>query len=444
MKQKIIPSEYIENERRDYAIYVLQHRAIPSIADGFKAATRRILWTARSGDKWKTATLAGATMSIHPHGAPDGAANTLAAPYGNNIPILTGIGNFGTLVIPNQYAASRYTSVKVSEFAKDAVLVDMPIIPMIDNYDGTLEEPKHFLPLIPIVLLNPQDGVAIGFASSILPRSLNDIINSQLEYLKSKKIPQNVFPYFKPIDNKAIAEELNRQGNPKWIFEGEYEIIGTNTIRITKIPYGVYFDDFIEKLISLEENEEIASFKDMTKEKYCIEVKFKKGYNLSENRDEIISKLNLRNAVSENMVVLDFDGENVLQTNYSDIIQKFTDWRLVWYSLRYQRLKRLIEEDIQRFRDIITAINKNVGGVAKKIKDKAELIEFLESIKIVNLEYIASLPVYRFTEDEKFSVEKKIEESLKKLAEYNEILDDPDRRVKIYMDELKEIKKKYA
>ena len=44
-------SDYVNEQRREYSLYVLQMRAIPSIADGLKAGGRRVLWTARDGKK---------------------------------------------------------------------------------------------------------------------------------------------------------------------------------------------------------------------------------------------------------------------------------------------------------------------------------------------------------------------------------------------------------
>ena len=86
-KRKTESSQYINNQRREYSLYVMQMRAIPAATDGLKAGGRRTLWVARNGEKWKSANLAGATMPIHPHDSPEGAINTLAAPYGNNIPL---------------------------------------------------------------------------------------------------------------------------------------------------------------------------------------------------------------------------------------------------------------------------------------------------------------------------------------------------------------------
>ncbi len=112
-KVEVADSGYVKEQRREYSLYTLQSRAIPHAADGLKAAARRVLWTARDGHKYKSATLAGATMPIHPHASPDSAINTLAAPYSNNLPLLKGYGAFGTLLNPTAYGATRYTSVSV-------------------------------------------------------------------------------------------------------------------------------------------------------------------------------------------------------------------------------------------------------------------------------------------------------------------------------------------
>lgn len=437
-------SNYINNERRNYSLYVLQMRAICSIADGLKAASRRVLWTARDGKKYKSATLAGATMPLHPHSAPEGAINTLAAPYGNNVPLLSGDGAFGTLLNPTAYGAARYTSVKVSKFTKDVVFRDIEIIPVVENYDGTLNEPKHFLPLVPVVLLNPSEGIAVGFASTILPRDLEDIVNSQIAHLSGKKFDE-MMPALMSTDNIASDWVEDAKGNPRWIFEGDFKKVNASTVKITKLPYGVTHEKFIDNLIKLvDEGDFVVDFVDGSRDVIDIEVKFKRGTVDNTSRKQMMKTLNLVNVVSENMNVLDFDGERVLSTNYTEIIQAFTDWRLTWYKNRYERLAALLEVDIQKYKDIITAIRRNVGGVAKKIGSRSELKEFLEEINIVHIDYIADLPVYRFTEEEKRKVEEKLNAANEQMKEYKTLLKSEDERRKVYIKELREVMKKYT
>lgn len=437
---KIHNSDYILDERKQYALYTMSSRAIPHITDGLKHGGRRILWVARDGKKHKSATLAGATMPYHPHGdsSISGAINTLAAPYGNNIALLTGEGAFGTILKPTAYGASRYTSVKLSSFTQDVILKDIEIIPMVENYDSTLQEPKHYLPLIPICLLNPQEGIAVGFATNILPRSLPQIIEAQLNYLSNKPII-DALPTF--IPTKQAAKEQLADG--RWVFYGTFERKNSSTLTITNLPYGSVHEKFIDKLVKLMEKDSIVDFIDNSKNYYSIDIIFKRGVLNNLTDDNIYKLLNLTNAVSENLNVIDFDGERVVTATFNEIIKLFTDWRLSWYTNRYQRLIDLLEIDIQKYKDILCAIKHNLGGLARKINSRKELIEFCKEINIIYTDYICDLPIYRFTEAERITVEKKLEDCLTLMDSYKEIINSEVLIKKIYMDELKQILTNY-
>ncbi len=438
-------SVYINEQRREYSLYVLQSRAIPHAADGLKAAARRVLWVARDGKKRKSAALAGECMPLHPHAAPESAINTLAAHYGNNIPLLTGYGAFGTLLDSSAYGASRYTSVEMAKFTEDVVLCDIEIIPMMENYDGTLQEPKHFLPLIPIVLLNPQEGIAVGFASDILPRSLEDIIHTQIAYLSGKGFREPK-PTFDPTKQKAYWNiELN-----KWTFVGEIKKEGAINIRVTNLPYGLTHENFISKLMKWKEESpnadwmpQIIEYTDASQKEYDILIQFKKGSLSGKSDEEILSLLELTKSVSENMNVIDFDGKRVWQPTYVELIEKFCDWRLGWYVARYERLAKLLQEEIQRYEDVITACKKHVNGATSKIDSRSELKDYLKHLGIVNLDYIADLPVYRFTEEEYQKVQTKLAEALNKMKEYKVLLKSEDERRKVYIQELIDVSSKY-
>lgn len=431
-------SKYIEQERRDYSLYVMQNRALPSACDGLKAAGRRVLWTGRNGEKSKTATLAGATMPIHPHGEASGSINTLAAPYGNNIPLFKGYGAFGTMLDPTAYGAARYTSVATSKFTDDVMFKDIEIIPMMPNYDDTLEEPVHFLPLVPVALLNPAEGIAVGFATNILPRDLADLIEVQLAHLQGKKTKNELMPVFNPTNCAAV-----KQDGRAYFFDGKYEEINATTIRIVGMPYGQSHDKVIAKLDALCETGTVVDYTDRSKDKINIEVKFKKGVLSKMTPAETLKLLALTVKHNENLNVLDFTGQGVWSAEPLDLVRKFTDWRLTWYVKRYERLRDLLKIDLQRYYDIRTAIKNNVGGLARKIKSRGELKEILEELGIVYLDYIADLPVYRFTEEENQKNENRIAEAEKQLAEYEDLLSNPEKRVMVYVKELNEVLTKY-
>lgn len=429
----------ISDLNRSYSLYVLEQRAIPHVTDGLKSAARRVVWRAKDGKKVKTAALAGATMSIHPHGAPEGAINTQAGFFTNNCPIFKGFGAFGTLLEPTEFGAGRYTYVQISDFTKDVLLRDIEIIPMVDNYDSTELEPKHFLPLIPTVLVNPQDGIATGFASTILPRDLGDIVKSQIAYLNGTEEP-TVLPNFSTTDSKCVRVEVDKKGVTRYVFAGEYKKTGATSVKITKLPYGTTHAKFMAKLYKLEaDTDRITDITDNSVDVYDIDVTFKRGFLVKMDDAAIMKYLNLEMQCTENLNVIDFNSTSIYNATYEEIIQDFTEWRLLWYVARYKRLKELLEKEIQRYRDIILAIEKNVGGLARKTESREELKELLEAFGIVSLDYIADLSVYRFTEAEAVKTQVKLDAGLLQLEEYNKLLGSKNARKQVYLDELGEI-----
>jgi len=168
-------SDYIKDTSRDYSIYVCEQRAIPNVSDGLKDSQRKALWTIRNkSEKIKTISLAGEMISGGLYLAGDTSAamaiSMLAAPYVNNVTLLDGIGAFGTRVAPVEgIGAPRYTYVKKNKSSDMLLYKDLDIVPVKDNYDGSTKQPEHFLPLIPLVLLNGVSGIAVGWSTDILP-----------------------------------------------------------------------------------------------------------------------------------------------------------------------------------------------------------------------------------------------------------------------------------
>lgn len=436
-------SPYINTQRRDYSLYVMQSRAIPSATDGLKAGGRRVLWTARDGHKWKSASLAGATMPIHPHASPEGAINTLAAPYNNNIPLFSGDGAFGTLLDPKSYGASRYTAVKVSKFTQDVVFKDIEIIPMMENYDGTLQEPVHYLPLVPVVLLNPAHGVAVGFSTNILPRALDDVIIAQLAHLQGATDISDPTPKFMPLD---CASHFNTPGGNgiAYYFSGDIERVSANIVRIVKLPYSMDHIDITKRLDKLCDQGQVVSYEDMSRDIIDITVKFSSRFLTDKTNDDIITLLGLTVRVVENLTVLNFEGTSVWEPTPSELIKRFTDWRLKWYVQRYERLKSLLTLDLQRYYDIRTAIINDVSGKARTVTSKQTMRDLLENIGVVHIDYITDLPIYRFTQEEHEKNEKRIKEGEAQLSAYNAMLASETKRRKLYIKELEWVLQQYS
>lgn len=437
-------SQYVDKCRRDYSMFVLCHRALPSLADGLASSSRRIMWTAKGKNKIKSATLAGATLPLHPHAPPDDVVCTLAAPYGNNYPLLTGYGSFGTLLEPTGYGSTRYTSVEVSEFAKEVLFVDFDIVPLVPNYDNTLKEPKHFLPLIPLCLINPSFGLAIGYSSTILPRSISDIVDSQIKYLNGvseRKQPGVVFYPSESVSSEATTTTGNKSS---WHFEGTFTRGNrSNLITITRLPYGIRHENYRETLQNLKDSGIIKTFVDDSSSKCDISVILERGIS-SKSDDELLSILKLRNVVHENINLVDPDQTRALSYDYHTVIKEFTEWRLSWFVERYNYRRAQLEIELTKCNDIILAIQHEANKKVSVSKNRNTFKTWLKQIGVLDTDYVASLPTYRYTREEvekQKSKKTKIEQQINECETFIQSL---DARKRQYIKELKEIKKKFS
>jgi len=208
----------------------------------------------------------------------------------------------------------------------------------------------------------------------------------------------------------------------------------------TNLPYGTNHTKYMTALSRLEEkSDRITSVEDNSKDVYDIDIQFKRGFLSSKSDEEIYTYLGLEVRYIENLNVIDFNSTSIYNASYDEIIQDFTEWRLIWYVARYKRLKELLEKEIQRYQDIILAIDNNVGGLARETESRDELKELMVEFGIKSLDYIADLSIYRFTEAEKIKTELKLKDALLQLAEYNKLLGSKNLRKDVYISELKEI-----
>ena len=324
MTTTMTPSEFIKSTSRDYSIYVCQSRGIPSVCDGLKDAQRKALFIMKpKGEKIKTVSLAGEMISsnIYLHGDAS-AAETLslmAALYCNNVPFLHGIGAFGTKVGPTDWGAPRYTYLKKYAMTDSLVYPDYDIIPLKENYDGSVMEPKNFLPLIPLVLLNGISGIAVGWSTDILPRSLDDLIAATLAALDGKT-PTTLAPRY-----DYLSCGVRNLGGNAWEFTGKVRFDG-NTIWVEELPPDLTLEKFKARLNQMEDEEKIQTYIDRSTKEIKIEVRFKRGTINDWTEEKAIDFLKLRSKTTERIVVLDWDGNSIKQYETAEqLVREFVE-----------------------------------------------------------------------------------------------------------------------
>jgi len=438
-------SRYILDTARDYAIYVCDQRALPRVTDGLKSSQRKAIWVARKHKgKIKTISLAGEMISsglyVHGDSSASQVISLMAAKYCNNICWFDGYGAFGTIVDPKSFGAPRYTYVKLSDAAKRLLLIDEDIIPLQENYDGSTYEPETFLPLIPTVLLNGISGIAIGWATEILPHSSIDIIDATIRILKGEEIG-NLLPKYENYDVNIIQKR-----NLEYEICGKIEKAGKTRLKIISIPPEMSLEHVKNHLVNLMEKDIIKNFEDLSTDRIEIEISCSREI-ADKPADELIELFKLKTIKHERIVVIDFDGKTIKQYDSHDaLIRRFVEWRKRYIKKRYEKRIETIQKEMRRIKSFLACYENDFPGKIRRMKAKdidEVLSKILGSENLEDVSYLKNLPIYKWSKEEYEKSEKTLEALEREMKDCLEILQDSEKIVNIYINELEELKKEF-
>lgn len=438
-------SKYLNETVKEYALYAGENRAIPKVTDGLKNAARQALWVIRKEPgKIKTLALSGAMIAenLYVHGDASGAIGSMAAPFLNNVPLLFGDGQFGNRVDPGAIGAPRYTYVKANRATEVLVYPDISIIPLKENYDGSNVEPVTFLPIIPLVLLNGVSGIAMGWSTEILPRSMDDLITATIQAIDKKPITKLVPKY---TFTNCTAKELAPNS---WEFSGVVEFVDTSTIRVKELPPGLLLEKFRERLDGLEEEGVIRDYIDSSTEEIDLLIKFKKGSVDKNKMSDYIDLLKLRSKNTERIVVIDFDFKSIKQyASAEEIVQKFVEWRFGHYIRRYEKFFDDDSKELQYWKGIKACFDNGLPALVPTLQNKQEIVKKIVDFTVGltldagQIDTIASFPTYRWSKDDYQKVLDKIAELEKSILHYEDLLANTGKIRTIFKSEVEALRK---
>lgn len=267
--ERISLTEYTESAYLNYAMYVINDRALPHIGDGLKPVQRRIIHAMnelRLGADAKYAksarTIGDVIGKFHPHGdsACYEAMVLMAQPFTYRYPLVDGQGNWGSPDDPKSYAAMRYTESKLTGYA-DVLLGELKqgTVDWTTNFDGTLTEPLNLPARLPNILLNGGSGIAVGMATDILPHNLNEVVSACIRLLdKPKSRLEDIMDHIKGPDFPTGAEIISPTEEIRQVYETGRGAIRARAVYeredgdivITALPFQVSGTKVLEQIAS--------------------------------------------------------------------------------------------------------------------------------------------------------------------------------------------------
>jgi DNA topoisomerase-2 len=374
--------ERIDYTRRSFTVssFINQHviefclddigRSIMGL-DGLKVTQRKILWALMlraSNDKpVKVCQLAGyvAERACYHHG--EASLNSCIVGMNqdfvgkNQVALLQAHSNFGTRLMGGADASSpRYIDTSLSEAAR---LIfpkeDLPHLPQ-QLEDGTQIEPEYMLGVVPMILVNPSSGIAVGWNSSWPPFRLDDVVCNLILHIQGEAmVPME--PYFRGFRGTCEASEARR-----WTLRGTFAWLSDCKVRVTELPPGKWPGDQKEKLVT-------AGIEVLDASPNTDEVDMTITFPTKQDASKWVDSMDVKVSTAHMNIVI--DGK---VRNYSDplqIIEHFAKMRLDLYEKRRQaemaRLAALIARD--------EALIQFIGAVSSGAVDLARM-EHLQDV----------------------------------------------------------------
>ena len=461
-------TEMLEINYMPYAMSVIVSRAIPEI-DGFKPSHRKLLYTMYKmgllgGNRTKSANVVGQTMKLNPHGDQAIYDTMVRLTRGNGSllhPFVDSKGNFGKQYSRDmQCAAPRYTEVRLEKICEEIFKgIDKDAVNMVDNYDGTLKEPTLLPTTFPAVLVNANQGIAVGMASNICSFNLAEVCAATEAYMRDPStdlLEIMPAPDFsgggKILYDKNQMKAIYDTGKGTFSVRAKYQVDkAKNLIEITEIPYSTSVEAIIDNIADLVKSgkaKEIADIRDETDlDGLKITIDCKRGTDHEQLMTKLFRFTKLEDTFSCNFNIL-IDGSPRVM-GIAQILDEWLKWRrtCVCRELSYNldKMKKKLH-----LLDGLAVILLDIDKAIKIIREtelEADVIPNLMQgfgIDEEQAEYVAEIKLRNINKQyiiNRISDRDKLKEDI---ADTEDLLNSPRRINNLIAKTLKEVAEKYG
>lgn len=451
-----------------YAMSVIVSRAIPEI-DGLKPSHRKLLYTMYKmgllhGQKTKSANVVGQTMKLNPHGDSAIYETMVRLTTGNGAllhPLVESKGNFGRVYSRDmKFAAPRYTEVKLAEISSELFKdIDKDTVDFVDNYDGTMKEPVLLPTVFPNILVNPNQGIAVGMASNICSFNLKEVCDAAIAYIKNDNV--DFLDYLKAPDFPTGGDLIYNESELRKIYEtgrGSFKVRAryrfdkaNNCIEIYEIPYTTTTEAIIDSVTELVKNGKIKDISDIRDETDLSGLKITLDIKRSVDPDNLMNKLYKLTPLEDSFNC----NFNVLLNGKPQVlgIKGILD---AWIDFRMTCIRRQTAFDIKKKSERLHLLE----GLAKILLDIDKAIEIIRKtesedqvvpnlmkgfgIDQVQAEFIAEIKLRNLNKEFILKQTSNIRSLKAEIDDLNDIYHKESRVLDIICQQLAEISKKYG
>ncbi|MBQ5917400.1 MAG: DNA topoisomerase, partial [Lachnospiraceae bacterium] len=340
---------------------------------------------------------------------------------------------------------------------------------------------------VPNILINGAEGIAVGMTTNIPTHNLSEVVDAVTAYMDNEDItteelmsymPGPDFPTGGLVVNKSELLSIYETGNGKIKLRGKVEFeegkgrSEKDKLVISEIPYtmiGAGIGKFISDVAELVETKKTSDIVDISnqssKEGIRIVLELKKGADIENLKNMLYKKTKLEDTFGVNMLAV-VDGrpetlglkaiiEHNIKFQYELATRKYTS--LLNKELEQKEIKEglikacniidLIIEILRGSQSLKDAKACLTKGDTSKIKFKNKESEIYASqlcFTDKQAQAILELRLYKLIGLEILALQKDYENIVNRIAEYEDILNNPASMKKVIKKDLLNIKKNYG
>lgn len=482
---KMKMSSFLNNEVVKFSLNDCA-RSIPNLFDGFKESQRKVFYAMKKKNlmynktSLKVAQLGGyvAEHTNYHHGEQNlfDTIIKMASDYpgSNNIPLLYRDGQFTTRLNNEDAASPRYIYTKFESITpfifrdEDDILLDY-----VDD-DGEIVEPRFYVPIIPMILVNGCMGIGTGWSCSVPCFNPLDLItciklwldndgkilnfDEETGNVVSSLLPE-LIPWYRNFDGEIKKISENRfisQGVITPLVDNKKKKTKENKAIVTELPIGLWTDKFKEMCEDLLAEKKIKSLSNYSTQK-------KVNFVITEAEDGInltVNTLKLQSSLSTSNMVLFNESNQLKKYSVDEIIHDFCTLRFDLYRKRKLKILDVLRAEFKhisnKVRFIMEIINEkfdimNVPEheiIKKLIDDGYDRESSIENnneeedennVSLKGFEYLLRLNVRNFTSEKVNNLQKELENIKQDIAKTEKT----DIKT-MWLDDLKDFENEYS
>jgi DNA topoisomerase-2 len=420
--------DFINKELIHFSKYDCE-RSIPHMLDGLKISNRKILFAAfKKGltEILKVAQFSGyvSEKTSYHHGevSLQNAIINMAQNHvgSNNINLLDPDGQFGTrLQNGKDFASPRYIFTKLNEITRKIFREeDDPILDYLED-DGSKIEPRFYIPIIPMILVNGSSGIGTGFSTEIPCYNPVEIINyllNKLSLASSSDSSTGFIPYYRGFKGKIepVSEKKFTVDIPIKINKDKEVVVYELPLATSIEKYKEFLEDSLDDKTSL-----IKSFDNNSSE---IIVNFTIEFKEPIKQDFDLKKyLKLTESISTNNIhAFNVDDKLSKYNNVKELIDEYYQVRLHYYTIRKQYQIKDLEKTCNILQNKANYIAKVIKGtIDLRNKSNEQIDNLLESLKFDkqddSFDYLLDMKMRSVSKENSDKIKKQFEDKNKEL-----------------------------